>query len=404
MTNSTRVLGRAAALAAALWFSLGPSSLANDDLNQGLEYFKTGKYAEAAAKFQSMVDGSPNYDFGYYMLGLSYLQLGKPKDAETPLLKAIEINGNKFEYHHGLAKSYLERKDAAKAVATLKTAEPLASTPQQKYPLYSLRGFAYATLEKWPETVDDLEKAKAINPQPSVLVQLGKAYMSLGYSDKAAPVFRQAAQGSPNDAATNEMLAGALLDMGAEAKDEASKKSLYAEALQVADRVVKLKPNDYQSYNLVGRAALGATDYAKAEQSFRKVLAQKADYCWAMANLGKTYIAQSKWADAETILIDATKCAPRMAVAFESLGFAQQKQEKLAEAIKTYEAAQAIKPSDSVARAIATCKQNLEIAEHNQMVASEEAKAEQAEADAKKAYDEAMKKQKEWEDKRKRDE
>jgi len=404
MKDHGRVLGSFAALVAALALVAGTAAWANDDLNQGLEYFKTGKYAEAAAKFQAMVDGSPNYDFGYYMLGLSYLQLGKPKDAETSLLKALEINGNKFEYHHGLAKSYFERKDAAKAVATLKTAEPLATADQQKFPLYSLRGFAYVALEKWPEAVDDLERARAINPQHSILVQLGKAYMSLGYADKATPVFRQAAQANPHDAPTSEFLAQALLDMGAEAKDDAAKKALYAEALQVADRVVKLKPNDYQSYNLAGRSALGAQDYPKAEQSFRKVLAQKPDYCWAMANLGKTYLAQARWADAEGILTDATKCAPRLAVAFESLGFAQQKQGKLAQAVQTYEAAQAIKSSDSVARAIATCKQNLEIAEHNQMIASEEAEAEAAEAEAKRQYEEAVKKQQEWEEKRKRDE
>jgi len=403
MNGNGRHHRRIAALTTLLAFLLGAAVWANDDLNQGLEYFKTGKYAEAAAKFQTMVDGSPNYDFGYFMLGLSYLQLGKPRDAEGSLLKAIEINGNKFEYHHGLAKSYLERKDAAKAVATLRTAEPLATTTQQKFPLYSLRGFAYVELEKWSEAIDDLDKARAISPQSSILVQLGRAYMSLGYADKATPVFRQAAQASPGDSQVNELLAQSLLDMGAEAADDAAKKALYAEALQAADRVVKLKPNDHQSYNLVGRAALGAKDYPKAEQSFRKVLAQKPDYCWAMANLGKTYLAQARWADAESILVDATKCAPRLGVAFESLGFAQQKQKKLADAIRSYEAAQSIKPSNAVARAITACKENLDIAAFNEQVATEEAKADAAEAQAKKEYEEALKKQQEWEKKRERD-
>jgi len=363
MTSHGRVSGRRTALVAALALVAGAAAWANEDLNQGLEYFKTGKYAEAAAKFQAMVDSSPSYDFGYYMLGLSYMQLGKPKDAEAPLLKAIQINGSKFEYHHGLAKSYLERRDPARAVATLRAAEHLATAERQKLPLYSLRGFAYVALEKWPEAAADLERAKAINPQASILVLLGRAYMSLGYADRATPVFRQAAQATPHDAVTNELLAQALLDMGAAAPDDASKKTLYAEALQVAERVVKLKPNEYQSYNLVGRAALGAQDYAKAEQSFRRVLAQKPDYCWAMANLGKTYLAEGRWAEAEAILTDATICAPRLVVAFESLGFARQRQAKLSQAIEAYESAQAIKPSRAVARAIATCKRDLELAE-----------------------------------------
>jgi tetratricopeptide (TPR) repeat protein len=338
---------------------LGNVAWATDDLSLGLEYFKAGKYGEAAARFQIMVDSSPKYAFGYHMLGLSYLQLGRPKEAEEYLRKALEIDGTKFEYHHGLARTYLARRDTAAAIATLKTAEPLARSDDQKFPLYSLRGFAYAALEKWPEAVEDLERARTIEPEAAVLAQLGRAYMHLGYPEQAAPVFRQAAQLNANDVATHKRLVEALLDMAAREPNRRAKGALYAEALEAAERVLKLEPNQYQSHNLVGRSALGAGDYARAEQSFRRVLAQRSDYCWAMANLGKTYIAQQRWAAAESIFIDATTCAPKLPIALEGLGLAQQKQGKLSEAILSYQAAQKSKPSDATARAIAQCKQDL---------------------------------------------
>jgi tetratricopeptide (TPR) repeat protein len=344
------------ALAAAL---LGTVAGATDDLSLGLEYFKAGKYVEAAARFQIMVDGSPKYAFGYHMLGLSYLQLGKPKEAEECQRKALEIDGTKFEYHHGLARTYLARRDIAAAIATLKTAEPLATSDDQRFPLYALRGFAYAALEKWPEAVDDLERARKIDPEAAVLAQLGRAYMHLGYPKRAAPVFREAVQINANDVATHERLVEALLEMAAGETRAQAKKALYTEALQAAERVLKLEPNQYQSHNLVGRSALGAGDYARAEQSFRRVLAQRSDYCWAMANLGKTYLAQQRWAAAESIFTDATTCAPKLAVALEGLGLAQQKQGKLPEAIASYEAAQKNKRSDATARAIAQCRQDL---------------------------------------------
>ena len=63
------------------------------------------------------------------------------------------------------------------------------------------------------------------------------------------------------------------------------------------EKFQRMEPESYEANNLVGRAALGGKEFAKAEQAFRKVLAKKADYCYAMVNLGKTYIAQKRWSE-----------------------------------------------------------------------------------------------------------
>jgi tetratricopeptide (TPR) repeat protein len=212
------------ALGVALALAISPAVWADDALNQGLSNFKAGKYAEAAAEFQSLVDTSPSYDYGYFMLGLSLLKMGKFSDAETNVLKAIELNGDKFEYHNGLATVYFTQKDYAKAVAALRTAEPLASSDAYKFALYSMRGNCYAALDKWADAIEDLEKARAINPQQApVLVTLGQSYYKLGHFDKAAAVFRQAVKLMPNDTGTVQLLAESLLNLGAEAKTDAEK-------------------------------------------------------------------------------------------------------------------------------------------------------------------------------------
>jgi len=110
------------------------------------------------------------------------------------------------------------------------------------------------------------------------------------------------------------------------------------------------------------------------------VLAQKSDYCYAMVNLGRTYIAEERWAEAEDILNDAAKCAPRMSVVYESLGFSLQKQGRLQDAINAYERSYEIKPSESVRSAIDICKQNIEVQQHNSMVAKEEQALDAADA------------------------
>lgn len=399
-----KILRHTLAFAALLALVFAPAVWANDSLNQGLSHFKSGKYAEAAAEFQTLVDGSPSYDYGYFMLGLSLLKMGKFKEAEDNIIKAIELNGDKFEYHNGLATVYFTQKNYAKAISALKTAEPLASNDQYKFVLFSMRGNCYAALEKWADAVDDLEKAKAINSgQASVLVTLGQSYYKLGYFDKAATVFRQAVKAVPSDTSTLQLLAESLINLGAEAKTESGKASLYKEALGYAQQLQKAKPGSYESSNLVGRAALGAKEYPTAVKAFRGVLAQKADYCYAMANLGKTYIALKNWGDAEQILKEASACAPRMAVVYESLGFALQKQGRLPEAIEAYQRAYEIKPSQTVRDAINICEQNIRVAEHNTDVAAKERAQAEAEAAAQAAYEEEMRKKAEWEERRKKD-
>jgi superkiller protein 3 len=397
-----RVQWRAVALTAIL--VLLAASVAEADFEQAMNYFKSGKYVEAAAEFQTLVDNSPNYDSGYYMLGLSLMGMKKPADAQKNFQKAIELNGEKFEYHHGLAKSYVDQRQYSKAVATLKTAEPLAQDPNMKFALYALRGYAYVALEAWDDAVGDLEKAKGIKKAPSVLSQLGKSYYGLRHYDKAVPAFRDALKAKAGDQNATRMLAESLINLGAETSNDSQKASAYKEAVTTAEKYLQLKPNDYKAHNLLGRAALGAQEFGKAEQAFRKVLALKPDYCFAMVNLGKTYIAQQRWSDAESILGDAATCAPREAVVYESLGFVIEKQKRLEEAIAQYNKAMQLKPSAGLRAAVDRCNQNIQIRDENIAMEEEEKRSAEAAAAAEAAYAEEMRKQEEWKKARERDE
>jgi tetratricopeptide (TPR) repeat protein len=374
------------------------------DFESAVANFKAGKYVEAAAQFQEFVDQSPNYDYGYYMLGLSFVQMNKLDEAEESFRKAIGLNGDRFEYHHGLATACYKRRQYDRTIASLRTAEGLATDSRTQLSLYKLRGFAYADLEKWGDAIADLEKARKIKSSGPILDRLGQAYASLGHNDKAVPVLREALKVSPNNAGDLARLSQALIDLGAEARDDSKKASYYREAVSAAERYQKLKPSSYESHNLVGRAALGAKDYPKAEAAFLTVLDQKPDYCYAMVNLGKVYTAQKQWAEAEKVFKRAGSCAPRMAVIYESLGFVVQKQKRLEEAAGHYRKALEIKPSASTQQMLDVCLHNIEIASENKAMADEEARIAAEARKADEEYQEELRKQKEWEEKRKRDE
>jgi len=373
------------------------------DFEQAMNYFKGGKFVEAAAEFQALVDQSPGYADGYHMLGLSFIQMNKANEAVQNFQKAIELSGDRFEFHHSLANAYYQSGNYGKSVATLKTAEPLAGDTRTKYALYNLRGLSYVGLEKWDDAINDLEKAKGIKKTPSILDRLGLAYYSLGHHDKAVPVLREALATNPGNKGMLLRLTNGLLDLGAEARDDSSKSRYYGEALTAAEQYQKAAPASHEAHNLVGRAALGSREFSKAEQAFGRVIEMKPDYCYAMANLGKVFIAQKRWADAEQVLTNGAKCAPRMVVMHESLGFAVQKQGRLEEAVGHYNTAMKIKPSSSTQTLIDTCQRNIEIAQENASMDETERKQQEAADKAKAEYEEAAAKAAEWKKRRERD-
>jgi len=373
------------------------------DFEQAMSYFKAGKYVEAAAEFQALVDESPGYADGYHLLGLSFLQMNKPADAIKNFQKAIELNGDRFEFHYNLANAYMKSKDYGKAVATLKTAEGLATDNKSKLALYTLRGTAYTELEKWGDAVEDLERAKALGKSPAVLDRLGLAYYSLGHHDKAVPVLKEELAAAPNNDGALLRLTNGLLDLGAEAKDDATKDKYYGEALQYADKYQKNNPTNFESYNMVGRAALGAKEYDRAAKAFERVLELKPDYCYAMVNRGKISIVQEKWSEAEATFRRAAECAPRLSVVYESLGYSLQKQDKLPEAIEQYNKALQINPKAPVKTLIDTCQKNIEIHKENVAAEEEEAKAIAAQKAEEERIAEEKRKREEWEKKHRDD-
>jgi len=389
-------------LAVAAAIALAP--VAHADFEQALDHFKRGKYVEAAAGFQEIVDQQPEYDYGWFLLGMSFLKMKKYDDSESSIQKAVDLNGERFEYHHGLANARYKAGNYAKTVAALKTAESLAADAATRFALFRLRGLSYIALEKWGDAAQDLEKAKDIKGDSVVLDRLSIAYYKLRHYDKAVPVLRKAIAANDKNASLLKRMTNSLLNLGAEAPDKARKTSYFEEALTTAEQLQAVKSNDFEVTNLVGRAAFGAKNFPKAEQAFKKVIAQKSDYCYAMVNLGKVYIATERWSDAESILNDAATCAPRMAVVYESLGFAMMKQKKLQPAITQFDKAMKIKPSSSTEKMIQTCRNNLEVASQNAAMDKREAESAAEAAKAKAEYEEELRKQKEWEDaKRKRD-
>jgi len=405
-----RVQGRFGVIAVVLALALPPLALA--DFDTGMNYLRSGKYLEAAGEFQTLVDENPEYADGYHLLGVCFLQSRKYSDAEKNFLEAIALNGDKFEYHFNLAKTYQAQKNYNKQVGTLNNAEGLTSTNKQKQLLHHARGNALAVQKKWDEAVDDLEKSLAFNPDAATQTQLGKAYFMLGDQQGAVTAMRKAIKLKPSADAYGLMVES-LLDLAAKANGAAAQ-AKYREALAEAERFCEFDSSSSSARYLVGRAALGAGEFDKAIPAFQDVLRKHPDNCRAMTNMGTAYQAKSDWANALAALENATRCDPKLNLAWQTKGFVVQKTasetgdphqkiQKYEAAIEAYRKALAIKPSGSVEERIRICQENIRVAKENLGMDQEELENQQAiEAERQRIKDEEQKRL-EWKEKQEED-
>ena len=327
------------------------------DLEQAVTYFEAGKYLEAAGEFQPLIDEHPDYAYAYFMLGNCFLKTDKIVDAENNLLKAIELNDDKFEYHYQLANTYVKMGKIDKVVSTLNNAETLAPNEQYKKALYKLRGFANYWAENWEAAAADLSKAGS---EVDVVSRLAKSYFKMGDTQAAASAFAGAVKTSPNDPEIRELYAESLLILALKAKSDSEKSKYYKDALTQAKTFQKMKPESFESNNLVGRAALGNKQFDEAVSAFTIALQKDKTRCNAMVNLGKALISKYYWVDAYRSLDNATRCDPNMALAWELKAYTLQMQGKCEEAIPHYEKALSINPGSSFAAAnLKHCRQEI---------------------------------------------
>ncbi len=109
--------------------------------------------------------------------------------------------------------------------------------------------------------------------------------------------------GSTNSRSVKERKAEIYFDAGTD--DLRSKR--YTEALSSLIQAVKLDPDTPSYWNNLGLAYAGKSEFAKAEESWRKALAVSPAFTDSKVNLGSLYVRQKKYREAEMLFRDALK-------------------------------------------------------------------------------------------------
>lgn len=208
--------------------------------NLGLVKQALGLYREAVSHFKKAVEISPLDERLYFNLGSVYYNAGEIDGAFTYYEKSLEINPELTQANLALSVLYNEKNSYDKAVEKLK--KVIEQNPQNSEAVNQL-GIVYDNMKNYKEAVKCYKEALKLKPYSAKIYNnLGVAYDNLALYDEAITAYQNGLSIDPQYANiwTNLGLAYAH-------------KGDYDKALSSCQTAVKINPDGIASYyNLAG--------------------------------------------------------------------------------------------------------------------------------------------------------
>ena len=167
--------------------------MSTDDLFQfALTCGNQGKYSEALAAYNKILETDKSYPDLYYYQGLLYRDMGLLDEAICAFQTAITQNPNSAEACYNLGYAYRSKGLHSEAIPEYRKSLELISetkTKQRAYIHYNL-GFSYFSNGLIDDAINEFNKALAYKPKDKEIHQkLGIAYTAKGWTDKAKDEF-----------------------------------------------------------------------------------------------------------------------------------------------------------------------------------------------------------------------
>ncbi|HEX5961355.1 MAG TPA: tetratricopeptide repeat protein [Rhodanobacteraceae bacterium] len=290
---------------------VGVSAKEGKTLNEGLQAANTGDSATALKDLQPIADSSSNnYAKALAMLGLAQVKYsgGDTKGAIALQKQALDSNAlDNDSYFQGLetlAQMYIADEDYSGALTTLDAWSQQSGA--QSGDVEALKGNAYYRLQKYPEAIAAIQKAKSLSdqPQPSWDQIEMASYFAMGKYDDAAKLAETALAKNPNNSTLLQNViaiyinahqyskAQALLER-ARANGQIKDSAGYMNLAKMYDNLGQNSPNPkadamkavavlkegmdkgivqpgYDSYKLMGDSYAIAGDYKNAVDAYAK--------------------------------------------------------------------------------------------------------------------------------------
>ena len=165
---------------------------------RALSHFGERQPSPALGALKEAVSIDPTVALYRDLLGLVYLELGRPDLAIEELTKAAEIDPKLADAHFHLGTAYSEAGRWADAVASYRRALALPTLTIHDFVHQNL-GLALYHLKRYPEAESSLRFALSLDPQmQAAYYNLGLVLVAEDRKDEARAVFRRALTLAPD--------------------------------------------------------------------------------------------------------------------------------------------------------------------------------------------------------------
>jgi tetratricopeptide (TPR) repeat protein len=338
---------------------LGTAGAAHAGWQEGVDAFKAGNYSVAAKEFQGVVETTPDFADGYFMLGQSLAQLNRHQDAVNAYRKAYDLNPSSVKFQFALANSYLAAKRYGDAAQLYERINPSGLPKDLQSAYHKNKGYALEKSGRGDAALASLQNIARTSPNDAAAqYAYGVAAYNSGDGGAAVTALGKAVQLEPSTK-HREAYFKALVRQARE--DSSKKTSNYAKAVEQAKALAAAEAS-YDNLISLGEAQLGAKQYQGAADSFQKASAKKSNDWLAFYYLSQAQTALGQFAAAETALERALRTGPSAQNEkriHRQIGFVNEK-------LKNYEEAKVAYTRAGDQASVARVEQNQQIAQENQ--------------------------------------
>lgn len=326
-----------------------------NDLVRANDLFLAGKYAEAKAIVEPILEEDPEYTAAIFLLGKICFKLGNLDKARELIDKAIEKDLGNQEY-----------RDARNEMATFASKLTEASRLYNNSDYEGARKVYQEIIKENPNFVNayidlgrvcvrlgDLQTAAenfktAIEMDPENenfrkefesltrrFIQEGTQLIQRKSYPAALEKFKQAASLNPEDPMAHYFMAVVYLEEG----DAAS-------ALLSVNRSIELDPEYPKAHLVKGKVLTSMNDIAGAINSLKRAVEIDPQYIDAWKNIGYIYYKTKQYDLAIPAYKEVTKLEPRYASAYANMGAIYLEQKKYSEAVSSLSKAVEFNPRD----------------------------------------------------------
>lgn len=357
----------AAILTVLVLATAGPAA-ANWD--EGVAAFQSGNFSEAARHFQTVVESTPDYANGHFMLGQALSQLNREQDALNAFRKAYDLKPSNLQFQLALANGYVEVERYSDAARLYEMIDPSALPAKLQSPYHKNKAVAMSKSGRKAEALAARRAVARSNPNDAgAQYRYGTAAFNQGDTSTAVDALARAVQIAPEPKHRKAYLK-ALIRQARETRDQ--KTAIYSTAVEQAKALASADPG-YESLLTLGEAQLGAKQYEAAADSFAKAGEQKSGHWLAPYYRSQALTSLGRYEEAEEALraaLAADLSADNEKRVYRQIGFVNEKMKKFEQAKTAYTRAG---DQQSAARV----EENQRIADENREIEAENRRLEE---------------------------